>query len=252
MKHNIVMENWRQWLSSISKGKPKTPSQSKSGPVDYASKISSRAEKIADNIFIMIYHDDNNAYIYYATLLNIKEEKFAVNVDSGARWINTSLSANALKFLGASEENDVSKSDLPWGMIRLRQAPPSYNGPCSGGWTIKVAEARKGWGPLLYDVAIEFATERGNGLIPDRSEVSPMALKVWQTYLTKRSDVKDGQLDDLDNELTPDPEDNCKQKSAQDHKGEEWSDSPLSKIYSKKPTIMNQLRSKNKLGYKKS
>jgi len=237
----LIMENWRQWVSSIAKKKSKT--------TDFAGKISARAEKIGDNIFVMIYLNDNDAFVFYATLLDTKEGTFAINVDSGARWVKKGLPAKGVKEVGASEENDVSGTDLPWGMVRLRLT--DVHGPCAGGWTIKIAEAKKGWGPLLYDIAIEFATENGNGLIPDRSSVSPMALKVWQSYLTKRSDVEDGQLDDLTNHLTPDPQDNCKQKSAHDHEGEEWTKSPLSKIYKKKPVIMPQLRSKQKLGYRK-
>jgi hypothetical protein len=120
-------------------------------------------------------------------------------------------------------------------------------GACDGAWVISSTEATKGWGPLLYDIAIEWATENGEGLTPDRFAVSPDAAKVWDYYLTKRSDVSADQLDDLENSLTEPEEDNCAQASAKDYAGDKWADTPLSKKYTKAPTTLAQLRKMNKL-----
>jgi hypothetical protein len=148
----------------------------------------------------------------------------------------------------------------PTGLITIRQ--PSQrtrgiwsgelekDGTCSGAWILAGSEASRGWGPLLYDVAIEWASINGKGLTPDRHTVSAQARAVWDYYLNKRGDVKDYQLDDLENTLTNTEDDNCEQQSAhadysdvRDH----WQVSPLSKKYTKTPTTIAQLDKMGKL-----
>lgn len=120
--------------------------------------------------------------------------------------------------------------------------------PCNGGSIIAVTEAADGWGPLLYDVAMEAASLMTKGLTPDRNEVSDEARMVWDIYSNKRTDVDKTQLDDEYGSLTPDnPEDDCYQQAAKGHRGEDWPKSPLSKMYSKDPTTLNQLRNAGKL-----
>jgi hypothetical protein len=41
-------------------------------------------------------------------------------------------------------------------------------GPCSDAWKVMYASAEKGWGPLLYEVAIEWTSQNGGGLTSDR------------------------------------------------------------------------------------
>ena len=48
--------------------------------------------------------------------------------------------------------------------------------------------ATQGWGPFLYDLAMESATADGVGLIADRREVSARALPIWDNY-AGRGDV---------------------------------------------------------------
>jgi len=142
-------------------------------------------------------------------------------------------------------------------------------GNCDGAWIIAGAEANRGWGPLLYDVAMEWATINGNGLTPDRYEVSAAARRVWDYYLNNRSDVKNSQLDDMQNTLTEPEEDNCNQYSAgrdadkvsgvatlhsllggeeeKPREDSDWKNSPLSKRYTKKPTMIRQLEKEYKL-----
>ncbi|HIL97581.1 MAG TPA: DUF2410 domain-containing protein [Pseudomonadales bacterium] len=131
-------------------------------------------------------------------------------------------------------------------------------GPCGGAWKVSSANAVSGWGPMLYDVAIEYATLHANGLIADRDAVSKRARAVWNYYLSGRSDVTAHQLDDLHNTLTPEEEDNCDQdvslhivrmKDLDPVTGgtTKWTESPLSKRYTKEPTTMAALRAMGKL-----
>ncbi len=49
--------------------------------------------------------------------------------------------------------------------------------------------ASDGWGPLLHDLAMEYATSHGKGLGPDYRENSPDSMAVWNYYHDKRDDV---------------------------------------------------------------
>lgn len=60
-------------------------------------------------------------------------------------------------------------------------------GPCLGSWEVKWSKASPGWGPLVYDIAIEVSSILASGLASDTSGVSPSAKKVWDTYLKKGS-----------------------------------------------------------------
>jgi predicted nucleotidyltransferase len=59
---------------------------------------------------------------------------------------------------------------------------------------VKTVKARDGFGPLLYDVALEVAGE--SGLMPDEFDVSEEAAAVWKYYDTGRPDVDSQLLDD--------------------------------------------------------
>ena len=151
----------------------------------------------------------------------------------------------------------------------------SYDGPCGGAWKVSMSGAADKWGPFLYDIAMEYATLNGNGLIPDRFIVSDEARKVWDYYLNNRSDVQAHQLDNLKGELTPeDKSDDCDQNVAElkpgwfesedkdlavnsvvndimksmgempdnDSENEWWVQSAMSKRYTKEPTTINALK----------
>ncbi len=140
------------------------------------------------------------------------------------------------------------------GQVMISQPLQAY-GECGGAWEVMGSEAVQGWGPMLYDVAMEYATQNGGGLISDRQAVSPSARNVWDYYMSNRGDVTGIQLDDKQNTLTPEEEDNCMQSVAM--KGVnpksggpmnvEWQDSPLSKRYTKPPTTMSALEAAGKL-----
>lgn len=140
------------------------------------------------------------------------------------------------------------------GMIRIHKAK-IYTGECLDSWVVKVSKAKSGWGPLLYEVAMEWSSMRtnGTGLTPDREVVSADARKIWDVYYS-RSDIKKLQLDshprfdDLD-QITPNnPKDDCSQFMSTRMAGDKnWMKSPLSKVYSKKPEVINKLTSINKI-----
>jgi len=151
-----------------------------------------------------------------------------------------------------------SGKDVPKGAITITDYHDS--GPCRSDlgepWVIFIVEATPGWGPLLYDIALEYASSNGAGLMPDRKVVSPAAQPVWDVY-DSRGDVRKFQLDishdeDLANDvemsipqLTPDDEsDDCVQSKAIEVGGfDGWMKSPLSRLYRKEGTpVMDALR----------
>ena len=138
-----------------------------------------------------------------------------------------------------SEENPV------WGAVNFLEKDKRR--PCDQSAVIAFTDVADGWGPLLYDIAMEVATMRSNGLAPDRFIVSDDAYSVWDYYLNKRADVQSHQLDDEENTLTPEEGDNCGQQSARDagkDSYQKWNETPLSKRYTKEPTTIKALGKK--------
>lgn len=106
--------------------------------------------------------------------------------------------------------------------------------PCSGAYEVLFSRVtRRGFGPLLYDIAMEAATELGGGLMSDRMVVSNDAQRVWGKYQNDRPDVERMQLDSEENELTPTRADNCSVLNAKSFAGDNWPDHPLSGAYRK-------------------
>ena len=76
-----------------------------------------------------------------------------------------------------------------------------WNGLCNDAWEVywvNVNDDYKdaGFGPLIYDVAMELAGK--NGLMCDRNSVSNEAARLWNHYLLYRSDVFSEDID-IDN-----------------------------------------------------
>ena len=167
------------------------------------------------------------------------------------------------KVLNPVEVRDVNEIDSPWGMVSLGLVypyEPAYNGQderfnlpedtsnltCGNAFQIFTTDAADGWGPLLYDVAIEWATMNGNGLISDRSGVSEEAQAVWEEYMYNRPDVQKFQCDDHLNTLTATLDDNVDMNipMADDrlYFPEDLENDPLGKRYTKEPTTINALK----------
>jgi len=156
-------------------------------------------------------------------------------------------------------EDGYPRIEPPKGMLAFRKMQWSKtNGPCANAWEVAFANAAKGWGALLYEIALELAGE--DGLVPDRFSVSEYAKAVWDKYET-RGDVEAVQLDVIKHaqswkgmqppeQLTPDkPEDDCEQLSAVYYGGREgWPDVSISKKYVKRGTdVIDALRASGKL-----
>jgi len=72
--------------------------------------------------------------------------------------------------------------------------PDETTGPCDGALVVRRAFATSGYGPFLYDLALEVAGERG--LTMDRDTLSPDAFHIWKYYLERRPDVQKLTLSD--------------------------------------------------------
>ena len=136
--------------------------------------------------------------------------------------------------IALSSSYDKSRNRKPDGRIMIGE--PDDVGACGGAWVIKMVAADPGWGPFMYDIAMEWATMNHNGLAPDRDEVSADARRVWNYYFNRRAgkggDVVAHQLDDE----KADTEESCVQTLPRKFEGDDyWKDSPLSKRYTKSP-----------------
>ena len=137
------------------------------------------------------------------------------------------------------------------GYISFEPVETGKRGNCDGAYKVSSVKTQSGWGPLLYDCAIEFATMKAGGLIPDRLAVSDDARDVWDYYMDNRPDVKVKQLDNLQDSFQNGPEDDCDQDVAAQVAGisfnqplkfdGDWEASALSKKYSKPPTTIGAL-----------
>ena len=142
--------------------------------------------------------------------------------------------------------SELKEGAAVYGGVEISRALEDEQGPCFDGHLVIGSRAERGWGPLLYEVALEWASQNGGGLMPDRFSVSDYALAVWSKY-EKRSDVKPSQMDiahgldgissktlDFYPQLTPDKkEDDCDQTVPVGRRSTDWPKSPLSKVYSK-------------------
>ena len=164
---------------------------------------------------------------------------FYIKIHDGGHYVSFSLSDKDGNVTPAPEDQRIRLDH--YGEVSI-YPPDNFHGSCSNAWMVGSSEAMRGWGPLLYDVAMEYSTMRGGGLMPDREMVSGEAKRVWNYYLKNRSDVTAHQLDNLEDELTPGYKpDNCLQNSMEEYE-EDLRDSPLSKRYTKEPTVMTALR----------
>ena len=153
-------------------------------------------------------------------------------------FVAVETASDMIRVFFSDADGDQDESPLR-GEVEV-YAPASDTGPCLGAFIVGRAFVESGWGPLLYDVAMEVAGKRG--LTPDRHKVSPDAERVWRYYQTSRSDVTIKQLDFAPKgpeHLTPTPKDDCEQKARPVQTEEDLLGSPLTKVYyaKGKPTL---------------
>lgn len=82
---------------------------------------------------------------------------------------------------------------------------PKPTEPSWGATIISTSAAKKGYGPMMYDIAMD----KWGRIAPDRSNVSPGANKIWDFYASKRGDVKRLQFDDVEDPRTLPKEDDA-------------------------------------------
>ena len=150
-----------------------------------------------------------------------------------------------------TKEKRLEKFGTVDGFMYIGKYKDKAGNKCLDAFEVRFVEAKGGFGPMLYDLAIEYATQNGGGLIADRYNVSDEAYSVWHKYNNMRDDVESIQLDNLENELTPDAEDNCIQKSSvrwSKIREIPWEDTATARIYRKNNLEMtNRLRKIGKL-----
>jgi len=132
-----------------------------------------------------------------------------------------------------------------YGTIAMERLSDWREPDCAGAFIVVNSVATPGYGPLLYDVAIEYASIIGTGLVSDRYSVSNAARGVYAKYVA-RDDVDYFQCDDEDNTLTPSNHDNLVMEPDV-LLYDDFTDSPLSKRYSKESTRMASLKNLRKL-----
>lgn len=110
------------------------------------------------------------------------EAMFQTLPEDHVLWIEGSQHRLYLTIRAANRKN--------LGMLIMRRIET----PIGAVWEMDDVEASKGYGPLLYDVAIELASNKkyfGDlGLMPDRTSVSKGAERVWKYYYENRNDVQ--------------------------------------------------------------
>jgi len=138
---------------------------------------------------------------------------------------------------------DAEGNSKRMGNINL-ELPPRGAGPCNGAYLITWVEATSGYGPLLYDLAMEYATKKGGGLTADRKTVQPDAIRVWDYYASQRGDVNPIQLDAYEDGTDK----SCRMKAAKKN-NPDWKQSALSKAWKKSDVILSQLEASQKIVY---
>jgi hypothetical protein len=78
---------------------------------------------------------------------------------------------------------DMHKTLKAYGAIIIS----STSGKCNKAWSVTQSEAQHGYGPFVYDIAMQLAPAKT--IMPDRVSVSDEAQKIWMHYLNQRDDV---------------------------------------------------------------
>lgn len=102
----------------------------------------------------------------------------------------------------SGEEIEIKYSGNVYGYIKAKKLDTSGKYACyyndNSFYYVKDVQVQKGsgWGPMLYDVLMEYVWNTYEcGLTADRERVSADAIKVWNYYFEKRSDVEKVPLD---------------------------------------------------------
>jgi len=117
--------------------------------------------------------------------------------------------------------------------------------PCLDALSVEVSEALEGYGPILYDLAMELSGDKG--IYSDRIALTDAAQRVWNFYDAHRSDVESWHpLEKIDYS-----ESECIDDITHLF-GEEWQDEPENKVFRKKTgktATLEALKRANKIKF---
>jgi len=105
-------------------------------------------------------------------------------MDSSGFRVYFALNEDPKRALKAGDLDRAEAGIDIYGVLRVSQG---RNFPYEGVYIVSSSRVSDGYGPLLYDVAMETAGK--SGLKPDTLTVSPDAAAVWRHYDTQRDDV---------------------------------------------------------------
>jgi len=154
-----------------------------------------------------------------------------------------------------------STLEIQVGWVGFGRKKLGSNNPCLGASEVFISNTvtqrlkdigvdPDGWGPLMYDIALEVQGKKG--LMPDRDEVSAAAGNLWAFYRNKRSDITRKLLDDRHSPKTDDTEDDCQYDTYSHHarNGESPEDHWATYVYYKEGTpIIDKLEKLGKIQY---
>lgn len=133
---------------------------------------------------------------------------------------------------------DLDRMERGVGVYGVLSIQLGRNFPYEGNYVVESVKAADGYGPLLYDVALE--TVGKAGLKPDTKSISDDASAVWKFYDTQRDDVQ-GELlvMDIDQYHTVMPRDRAAKPGENEH---------LAQVYRKKNrSTTKELQDLNKI-----
>lgn len=247
----LIMENWRAWKESV-----------ENFPADGMKPINQNAYDIhpgGANSELNLSKYNLDPRIEKKVKLLLTNESLR---DIGVRLYKPDYFKRdgifyTIQYANMSTRDGRSSSDPggPGGSVGIslpHKVQKLKDGPCLEGAVITSSRVTKGWGPLLYEIALEVASHLSFGLAPDRGTsktgVSSFAREVWAKYAT-RSDVEKHQLDvDLQTtiggqpgqNLTPDRNDDCNQTATYNDPG-----GPMSKLIGHPLTFMYKKNNHN-------
>ena len=133
---------------------------------------------------------------------------------------------------------DLDRMERGVGVYGVLSIQLGRNFPYEGNYVVESVKAADGYGPLLYDVALE--TVGKAGLKPDTKSISDDASAVWKFYDTQRDDVQGKLLVmDIDQYHTVMPRDRAAKPGENEH---------LAQVYRKKNrSTTKELQDLNKI-----
>lgn len=116
----------------------------------------------------------------------------------------------------ALESGDITDEVTSKGIVGYLVVKP-HEGDAWNAGEVKLAAAQKGYGPMMYQFAMN---DYAGGLFPDRVSTSSAARNVWKKY-DQRGDVEKKKFDDAKQPKTPDKGDDATLVPGTDLEGDE-------------------------------